>query len=234
MSVRASVVVVWAAATAFALAPIPSLADAAGAACPDATTVQPDDTLSRIAARCDVSEAAILAANSEIDSSGDLQVGTTVRVHPKAGSRFADSLNRYAQQANDALGRVAGRIGSSVEDLLDKNPDLKSRLDRLSTRMGLTEGRSVTPISVTPQELRPGSRVNLSATKLPKDTAVVVGAGPPGAAYRVLEAARTSAEGTLDLNVEVPEGLAPGSSVVFVVKGTDEVAARSARIALGR
>ena len=81
-----------------------------------ATTVQPDDTLSRIASRCAVSEGSLLAANPGIDGSADLQVGSTVRLQSAAsqGQRLGERLNNYAREANDALGRVAGRVGASA------------------------------------------------------------------------------------------------------------------------
>ncbi len=89
------------------------------------TIVQRGDTLSRIADRCDASESTILAANAGLQGSADLQVGETVRVTSADGSAkpISERLNAFGTEANEALGRVAGRVGSSVQDLLDKNPD---------------------------------------------------------------------------------------------------------------
>ncbi|MGX9983087.1 LysM peptidoglycan-binding domain-containing protein [Methylobacterium fujisawaense] len=57
--------------------------------------VLPDDTLSRIASRCDVSEGALLAANPSIDGSGDLQVGATLRLRTATAkvSRIASTTS---------------------------------------------------------------------------------------------------------------------------------------------
>lgn len=102
-------------------------------------TVERGDTLSRIAERCDVSEGAILSANPTIDGSGDLNVGEKINLSrtDRSGSGVSERLNNFATEANAMLGRVASRVGSSAQDLLDKNPDLKSRLEDVGRKIGL-------------------------------------------------------------------------------------------------
>ncbi|UYW28365.1 LysM peptidoglycan-binding domain-containing protein [Methylorubrum extorquens] len=186
--------------------------------------VQPEDTLSRIASRCDVSEGALLAANPSIDGSGDLQVGTTLLLRPKTGQsqRLGDRLNHFGREANEAVGRIAGQVGSSAQDLLDKNPDLKGRLEGLGQRFGLGDGASAPSLTVTPDQGPAGSTVTLSATGLPKDEPLMIGVGAPNTAFQVLQSARTSEKGTLDADVKVPERQG-GTRLVFVLRSGDSV-----------
>ena len=221
-----------AAAQGSGAAPLPAAPCAGGT-----TLVQRGDTLSVIAARCDVSERVILAANPGVEGSGDLRVGGTVNVRQSdnSGQKISDRLNNFASDANEALGRVAGTVGSSVQDLLDKNPDLKSRLESFGSRIGLSSGEAAASLAVSPQSGAPGSTVTVSATGLPKASPVRIGAGPPGSAYDILQDTRTSPSGTLDVHVQVPEWLSPGSPVVFVVVNAEgAVEARSGRFALAR
>jgi LysM repeat protein len=195
------------------------------AACQNGTVqVQPNDTLSRIASRCDVSEGTLLAANPSINGSGDLQVGTTLRLQPATSQsqRLGDHLNHFAREANDALGRFAGAVGASAQDLLDKNPDLKGRLERLGQRIGLTNGSSTPSLTMTPDQGPAGSTVTLAATGLPKDQPVMIGVGALNSAFRVVQDARSSDTGTLDVNVQVPERDS-GTRVVFTLRSKDGV-----------
>lgn len=191
-------------------------------------TVQRGDTLSRIADRCDVSEGSILTANPNVDGSSDLQVGGTLQLRRQAGGGFGSRLNDFATQANDALGRVAGRVGSSVQDLLDKNPDLKSRLESVGRKVGIGDSTSAPTANVSPTSGPAGSTVTVSATGLPPGSPVSVGVGQPGTATETVQDARTSSSGTLTANVAVPSWAA-GSAVVFTVRVGDEVKARTGR-----
>ena len=193
------------------------------AACANGTVqVRPDDTLSQIASRCDVSEGLILAANPSIDGSGDLQVGASLRLRPEIGQgqRLGDHLNHFGREANDALGRIAGQVGSSAQDLLDQNPNLKGRLERLGQRFGLGDGGSAPSLTMTPDQGPAGSTVTLSATGLPKDEPLMIGVGAPNTAFQVLRSARTSDKGTLDADVKVPKRQG-GTRLVFVLRNGD-------------
>lgn len=193
------------------------------AACGDGPVkVLPDDTLSRIACRCDVSEGALLAANPSIDGSGDLQVGATLRLRMATGQGLADRLNHLGREANDAVGRIAGQVGASAQDLLDRNPDLKGRLERLGRRIGLADGAAAPSLTVSPDHGPSGSTVTLTATGLPKDQPLLVGVGAPNTAFQVLQSARTSGKGTLDVEVTVPEHQGD-ARLVFVLRDGDAV-----------
>ncbi|MGE0719483.1 MAG: LysM peptidoglycan-binding domain-containing protein [Alphaproteobacteria bacterium] len=197
--------------------------------------VERGDTLSRIAERCDVPEGMLLAANPGIDGSGDLLVGESLRLRRSAepersiGSRLRD----FGEKANEAVGRMADSIGSSVEDLLDRNPDLKSRLDEIGRSIGITEERPRS-ISVTPDTARAGSTVTVSATGLPENAPVSLGAGPPAMASEVIARARSSGSGTVTMHVPLPAWAKPGTPLVFTIRSGSGLEARSERLRIVR
>ena len=195
------------------------------------TVVKPEDSLSSIARRCGVPENSILAANPTIDGSGDLQVGATVHVQPQEGlgERAGRNLDVLVTRATDALGRFAHEVNSSVQDLLDKNPDLRARLEKIKNELGLSRNAHPAVLSVTPQSGPAGAKVSVEAVNLPKDTPVTLGVGVAGAPYTKLQDARTSSTGTLALQAEVPATANPGSDLVFVIRKKDgPIEARSA------
>ena len=203
----------------------------------DAVAVRPGDTLSRIAERCGISEGRLLRANPRIEGSEDLAVGDLLTL-PRGGGSGLDAAERrlrsLAGRAGDALSGLAGDVGSSVEDLLDKNPDLRQRLRTLGDRLGVPGvDAEAARVALSPQAGPPGTAVTLSATGLPPDAAVVIGAGAPGQAYEVLDRARTSVDGTLQATVRVPEGADGSDRLVFTVAG-DGWKARSPAFAVAR
>ena len=198
-------------------------------------TVQRGDSLSRIADRCDVSEGAILAANPGVDGSGDLQVGQTLRLRraARSGQTFGSRLKDFGERANDAVGRVADSVGASVEDLLDRNPDLKSRLDSLGQTIGLTD-RPTPAISVTPDSGPAGASITISATGLPENVPVTVGVGAPARATEAIARARTSDTGTVTTHVSVPDWTEPDSAIVFTIRTERGLRVRSERFRVTR
>jgi hypothetical protein len=81
----------------------------------------------------------------------------------------------------------------SVDNLLDKNPNLRQRLGGVGDRINSPNvDVSKAEVSLTPGNGTVGTTVILSAKGLPADTAVVIGGGAPGTAYEVLQRARTT------------------------------------------
>ena len=117
---------------------------------------------------------------------------------------------------------------SSVQDLLDKNPDLKSRLEGVGRKIGLDGSTTAPAAAVTPSSGAAGSVVTVTATGLPSGTSVSIDVGAAGSATETVQTVLTSSTGTLTANVAVPSWAA-GSTVVFAVRVGDEVKARSGR-----
>lgn len=184
-------------------------------------TVERGDTLSRIADRCGTTEGRLLRANPEIDGSEDLRVGMQLDLRPPE-QQLGERFQKFGNRATDAIVGVARDVGSSVEDLLNRNPDLKQRLYSLGGRFHATAVDTAgATISLSPSKAAAGSPVTVSAIGLPGNTPVLVGAGSPGAAYDVLEHARTAWDGTVRATVRVPDWAEPQKRIVFVVAGEE-------------
>ena len=197
--------------------------------CDGAVVIQRNDTLSSIASRCDVSEASLLNANPSVQGSGDLQVGATLHVKPgtDAGGGVGATVRSFSRRAGDTVGTLASDVGSSVQDLLDKNPDLKARLDKVGNAVGLTGDQPAAMATVLPRSGLPGSTVTIAANGLQPSSPVSIGAGAPGAAYSVIGHAQSTANGTLETRVTVPNDAASGSGVVFSIATGGGVAVRT-------
>lgn len=202
---------------------IPGWAQTLPSPCGDTITISRSDTLSGLAQRCDTTEAALLRANPRIEGSDDLQAGAqlTLPSGSSAGTT-TDRLKSLARETGDALTGMAQELESSVEDLLNKNPDLQQRLRQLGDRLKIPGvDASKAQLSLSPQSGPSGTSVTVSATGLPADAAVVVGGGAPHSAYEVLDRARTTADGTLQAAVRIPDWAGDHERFVLTVAAPD-------------
>ncbi len=215
-------------------------AQTSSASCGDAVNVQRGDTLSRIAERCDVTERSIMRLNPRIEGSRDLRVGMQIRIRNDGGSGTGntalDRLGSIAGETANSLAGLARDLGSSAQDILDKNPDLRQRLEGIGQRLSGASGgpnRAEPPvqgtITVTPAQAAAGASVEVSAQALPKDVAVVIGISAPEAAYEVIDRARTAPDGRLQRSIRVPDWASDLNRIVVVV--ASETGAWSARSA---
>lgn len=212
-----------------------SAQDAPALPCGNAVTIERGDTLSRIAERCNLTEAAILRANPRIQGSGDLQARTTLQLRPSSGDagvnldQAASRLGAIASGVGNTLSDIAGQVGTTAEDLLSRNPDLQDRLRQLRNRLGTPNVEAgAAAVSISPRSGPVGAAVTVSARGLPANTPLVVGGGQRGAAYEVLDSVRTGGDGTAQAMVRVPDWAGTTGQFVFVVASLDpSVTARS-------
>ncbi|WAJ29551.1 LysM peptidoglycan-binding domain-containing protein [Antarcticirhabdus aurantiaca] len=211
-----------------------SMAYAQGVAspCGDSVEVRRGDTLSAIAERCNVSEGRLLAANPMLDGSGDLIIGQSISTRSAArqvGERLWSDVKGAVGQTSEALEGVASGLNATAQDILDKNPDLRSRVESLGSSLGVTgNGASGAPtVEVTPQPQQ--AAVDVMVTGLPTQSTVRINVGPAGAASQEVAEARTGADGTLRQSVPLPDWLPDGKRVVLTITdGERSVMARSA------
>ncbi|RAL63997.1 hypothetical protein DID88_003185 [Monilinia fructigena] len=86
-------------------------------------TVQPGDTLSKIAAANKVSLADLKAANPSIANSDLIYPGETINI------TRGDTLETYAIKQGDTLNKIASSFGITTEALKNANPQLKANPD---------------------------------------------------------------------------------------------------------
>lgn len=211
-------------ATMLACGSYAGLAQTSPSPCGDSITVSRADTLSSIAERCDTSEAALLRVNPGIEGSGDLQAGTQLRLPSGLSSsqQTADRLKSFARETGNALMGMAQELGSSVDDLLNENPDLQQRLRQLGDRFSLPSvDVDKAQVSLSPESGMAGTSVIVSASGLPADAGVVVGGGAPRSAYEVLDRARTTSDGTLQTTLRIPEWASDHERFVLTIAADD-------------
>ncbi|WP_414476032.1 LysM peptidoglycan-binding domain-containing protein [Microvirga sp. M2] len=193
--------------------------------CGDTVTVQRGDTLSSIAERCDVPERSVMRLNPRIEGSRDLRVEMQLRARGDGQSEAGNALGQLGSLArgavstlSDTLSDFATGLGSSARELLDKNPDLRQRLEGFKQKLRNSGADTVHgSLSVSPTEAAVGGSLNISAQGLPPDTPVVIGASRPQAAYEVLQNARTSSDGSLQMIIRIPDWAADTPRLAIVV-----------------
>jgi hypothetical protein len=205
--------------------------------------VKSQDSLSTIAARCDVSEGKILRLNPGIDGTKDLRPGMTLALldSSRSGQATREStgdvfgrLQSYATQAGQNIEDFAKQATQSVEDVIKSNPDLHQRVVKLGRKLHIPGVDGVTPqISLSTDHGVPGTPVTLSAIGLPGHQHVSIAGGRAGSDYKLLAEAQTSAAGTLQLTLNVPDWADPGKDFIFVVASPEhDVAVRSPRFSV--
>lgn len=216
-------------------------ADPAQAQCGRQVQVQDGDTLSSIAKRCDVTETKILDLNPKVEGSRDLRAGMTLELAApsvkdraararEAGESLLGRLRSYAREAGEAVEGAAESVTSSVEDFVKQNPDLHQRVRKLGQRLNIPGmEKAEAQVSLSIRKGPPGTSVTLSAIGLPPNQRLEIGGGPPDGDYDVLDQARTSQDGTLQVTVQLPAGADPKRDFIFVIAAPAlDVAARSA------
>jgi len=227
---------------ALSLAMTIGLAAPAHAACGNEVQVREGETLSSLAQRCDVTESRILDLKPGIEGSKDLKAGMTLnltapsakdiaaKAREAADSLFA-RLKSYAKEAGQSIEGAAETATQSIEDFVQRNPDLHQRVRKLGQRLNIPGmEKAEAQISLSLRTGAPGTPVTLSAIGLPPNQRVDIAGGAPEGDYRVIESALTSAEGTLQVTVRLPLWADPQRDFIFVIASSDiDVAARSAK-----
>ena len=226
----------------FCLVIATGLTDRAWSQCGKKVQIRSGETLSDLAERCDITEAGILDLNPNIEGSKDLRAGMVLdlaarapndvveRTRDTGDDRLLGRLKSYAEEASQTLKGEAEAVKQSVEQFIAQDPDMHQRVRRLGERLNIPGLEKVDAhISLSARKGAPGSPVTLSAIGLPRNQRVEIAGGVPGSAIRILESARTSAEGTLQVTVLLPEWADYQRDFIFVIANHElNVAARSA------
>lgn len=200
--------------------------------CGDSVEVRRGDTLSALAERCEVPEGRLLAANPTLDGSSDLIIGQSISTRSaarQAGERLWGDVKGAVGQTSEALQGVASGLNGTAQDILDKNPDLRSRVESLGSSLGVSGNQATAAPTVEVTTRQGQATMDVAAAGLPTDTAVLINVGPVGAASQEVAQARTAADGTLRQNVPLPDWLPAGKrAVLTITDGERNVLVRSA------
>lgn len=205
------------------------MAGSVQASCGDQVPVTEGDTLSSIAARCNVTEARILDLNPKIASSKDLRAGMTLDLAAPSTDEAAEKareaarsvfgrIRSYTREAGETLESAAEKVTRSVTDFIERNPDLHRTVRQLGQRLNIPGMENAAPkLSLSVRQGKPGIPVTLSAVGLPGNQRITIAGGVPGGEYQILETARTTTDGTLQVTVEIPQWADPKQGFMFVM-----------------
>jgi LysM repeat protein len=194
--------------------------------CGPTYTVQRGDTLFGISQACDVSIAALLAANPQITNPRLIYAGQRITIPgglmvPVTGGQIASPF--YVIKPGDNLDYLADRFNTTPEAFVEANPELREdrtlRLDQIITLPGRAFDRPA--VMVAPSVGPPGTPVRVAAGGFPADALVEIGAGAPGTHYIILAQVRADSDGRLNAQVNVPLNAPLNQRWVFVANQRD-------------
>ncbi|WEX08652.1 LysM peptidoglycan-binding domain-containing protein [Chelativorans sp. AA-79] len=202
--------------------------------CADEYVMQPGDTLYQVTQQCQVRLSELVAANPQIDDVNNIAVGTRLNIPGATGGDGGSSGTARSQATHelapgDTLFSLAERYGTSVDALLDANPDF----DTDDLRIGLTiRIPAVAPdgdepvageptINVQPRAGGPGAPITVSGDNYTPGRSVQIGVGPPESEWRSLAQAQVQPDGEVEVQVRIPENADPGDEFVFVIHTRD-------------
>jgi hypothetical protein len=218
-----------------------TLAETGQIQCGNKIEVRQGETLSDLATRCGVAEARILDLNANIEGTKDLRAGMTLSLEAPSGEdaavkarqakdSFLSRLKSYARETERTIGRAAETARQSIEEFVQKNPDLHQRILSLGQTLSIPGMEKVeAQVSLSVRKGAPGAPVTLSAIGLPSNQRVEIAGGAPASDYQIIETARTSEEGTLQATIQLPPWADPQRDFIFVIAIPEmNIAVRSA------
>lgn len=195
---------------------------AAQSRCGASYSIQPGDTLYRVAQSCRVSLSRIMDLNPGLDPR-DLSVGTRLQLVAGGSGDGADSApprdpgGRYRVQSGDTMADVAARFGVSLFELLNSNEEADPFSLAVGELLDIPGDGPAATVSVSPQSGPPGSRVTVSARHLRPADYVTVGVGERASEWRGLREVRVGDDGAVTVEVTAPDWSEPGDALIFVV-----------------
>jgi LysM repeat protein len=219
-----------------------AFAEKAGIRCGPEVQVRAGEALSNLAERCGVTETSILDLNPDVRGSKDIRAGMTLNLAApspddivaktrEAADAIYERLKSYAEEVGQSIDRAAEATKQSMSEFIERNPDLHQRVRKLGHRLNIPGMEKVeAQVSLTVRNGAAGAPVTLSAIGLPAYRPVDIAGGPPTGDYQIIESARTSADGTLQVTVQLPSWADPQRDFIFVIAIPESsLAVRSAK-----
>ncbi len=221
---------------------------AAGASSPCASpyVVKPGDTAATIVQQCRIPREQLRAANPQIGDIDRIAAGDRLTIPGGDRARGANDASpapaeigagQVRVQPGDTLYSIAQSHDTSVEALLDANPDVDPSDMGVGTVLQLPgsaprdepprpsgEARDKT-LEVQPLSGAPGTPVSVRGAGYAAGAKVTIGAGPPEAEWQQIASATADDAGRFERNVDIPDWAKPGDHLVFVAAAEGEVSA---------
>lgn len=179
------------------------------------------ESVAQLAARCNISINALLAANdaATLDELGEREAIAVPQDQADEGwlGRAREAVVGAGRELNDA----ATAAGRSVSDYLKDQPDLNREVLSFGEKVGLPgfeSGPSTGPsLNVMAED---AGQIDIAASGLPGDKEVTIGWLDDGT-LKPIETLRTDERGRLEAKIERPAAIPSGSEVMFVLETTD-------------
>jgi LysM repeat protein len=202
----------------------PSVVSAA-AACGDTYTVKKGDYLTAIAKTCEVSYSALLKANPEIKDPNIIYVGQVIRIKASASLPGVPvtGTQEYVVVKGDTLFKIAVRYGSSVQELMKLNPEIKDA-SKIYTgqKIRVPSGRPGTAqVVLSATSLRPGDSVDVTVKGFPANADIDFRLGIDGQTFSVVLDGKTNANGEASAKMTIPTTAKAGEKWVVQVLTTN-------------
>jgi LysM repeat protein len=153
---------------------------------------------------------------------GILLVALTMTVSPPTAFAQSPCGDTVTVVAGDTLQRIAARCNTTVQAILELNPQIRNRnLIYIGQVLDIPSPEDVAPgetaVLIEPDAGPPGSTIDVTARNFPANTEVTVGIGEPATEPTTNFRATTNANGTLNTQITVPEGAQPNQQFMVVV-----------------
>ena len=147
-------------------------------------------------------------------------------VAASAADSFLDRAREAVQEAGKEVDAAAKKAGRSVRDFLTDHPELNRDIVDFGQQVGVPGFADAKPasgpvVALSVPQGRTGDEVTVTASGLPGDAPVTVGAGPSPSEVRRLADARTSNRGVLLVTVNVPPKPDNSDKLLFVIETVD-------------
>jgi LysM repeat protein len=183
-------------------------------------TVQSGDTLDSVAGHFGVSLGALLRANPSLSLTSQLTTGQQLYI-PGSVVVEPGGVRVYVVRDGDSLSSVAALLGVSVADLVNDNSQVSSNGALLpgtilnipgtsAVTSGTVVSSSAPSVSLSPTSGAAGTNVTITASGFPANAVMDVGTSAAGI-KSATTLARTDANGSFTISLQVPEGISSGA-----------------------
>ncbi len=205
--------------------PLTATPAAAETSCGDTYTVQKGDYVAKIASKCNVTVDTIRKANPEIKDLNLIYPGQVLRLKvdasvptPTPTPGTPSTSGTYTVVRGDYLSLIAKRFGTTVNEILKVNPEIKNasliyvgqviKLPSGSTSNPSTPAPTPSGLSITlsTRSAKVGAQVEVKVTGFPANKDIDFRLGKEGSAYSVAVDGKTDSNGAATVKVTIPSG----------------------------